>query len=191
MPKIAISGGIGSGKSTLGDALRQKGFMVLDADKLAKACLDDESIQALVAQRHPKLVHLHGLEFRKALADIVFNDQAELHWLERLIHPCVHLLIEREATPVEKLVLVEVPVFAALSDYDQVVFVKTPLEKRLIRLRDRGMSEEEIQARMSNQPTDQEFESKANFIFQGHSSAEDYQKNLNELISWLKGTVND
>ena len=88
--RIGLTGGIASGKSTVGRLLEQRGWPVLDADRYARDALAADSFGAqAVAARYGECVgHASHLD-RAALGRIVFQDPAERQWLEQLIHPIV------------------------------------------------------------------------------------------------------
>jgi dephospho-CoA kinase len=186
MAKIAISGGIGAGKSTLAKRLIARGYRVLDADKLAKDCLSKPLVIAEVTKRFPELDKLGEPDFRKALAGIVFQSPNELTWLESLIHPCVKSSVnEQYQSSKNKLFFVEVPVLAATKDYDHVLVVNTPERIRIERLRSKGFDEVDIRNRLLAQPDNQEFIAAADFVFDGELSDTEAEMALTELLSDL------
>ena len=94
--RIGLTGGIASGKSSVGQLLEARGWPVLDADQFARAVLEPgtHSTQA-VLQRYPDVRHEHDSIDRAALGRIVFADAAERQWLNELIHPQVRRHFER------------------------------------------------------------------------------------------------
>lgn len=191
MAKIAISGGIGSGKSTLANALRSRGYQVLDADKLAKDCLSSDSVRAQVSNKFPNLIGLNDSEFRKALASVVFSSREELNWLESLIHPCVKEAIKEASKELNgDFLFVEVPVLAAASEYDLLIVVEAPESTRISRLLSKGYDQIDILNRIASQPSQAEYSSKADLIFDGSLSEPEYTLAVSNLLSGVKGKMN-
>jgi dephospho-CoA kinase len=186
MVKVSISGGIGSGKSRLGSLLTNLGFQVLDADLLAKNCLDLETMKNAVHKKFPELADLDGLTMRKKLAAIVFSDKLALRWLEDLIHPCVQdEIIQFTKNYPKEVVFIEVPVLAATKDYDFRVAVTAPMELRIARLKQRGLDALDIFNRISSQPTQEDFIASADFVVDGSAEDAEFEKAALQLISQI------
>ncbi len=192
MAKIAISGGIGAGKSTLAQNLRMRGYQVLDADQIAHECLMKPDLIAKVASRFPQLGELTGLEFRRELAKIVFAYPQELSWLESLIHPCVKARIsELYQASGAKLFFVEVPLLAAAKAYDYLIVVTAPESVRIARLTHRGLDSTDIHNRLANQPSEEEYVAAADFIFDGQLQDKAAELALTALLEKLEDKTND
>lgn len=154
--KIAVTGGIGSGKSLAIKALSDSGYSTVSCDEIAKNLYDKMEVRAKLKLLFPNAVS-KDLSFvdRKAISDEVFCDKAKLKALNDLTHP----LIVKEAIELAEtnggLNFIEVPLlfeggFEKL--FDGVLVVKRSKEKRIesVKLRS-SLSEEEIVARMNNQ----------------------------------------
>lgn len=151
---IGVTGNIGSGKSTLCNALADKGFSVYSADLLARQRLEDaEVIKSLVARFSSSILEdsLDKGVFRQTinrakLAEIVFNDQNKLHYLNSLIHPLVLQDMEEIITSSsESHLIFEVPlIFEAdlrdCFDYIILVYASDDLRRRRLEAR-RGEGE--------------------------------------------------
>lgn len=159
---IGLTGGIGAGKSTVTKLLAQHGAVILDADAIARDVVapGTPGLQA-VAEEFPGVV-VNGELNRGALASIVFTDLDALDRLEAITHP---LIRERTAQLAElagpdAVVIHDLPLLVETGSdqaYDLVVVVAAEEEVRRERLRrDRGMSEEEITARMAVQASDED-----------------------------------
>lgn len=95
--RIGLTGGIATGKSTVGQLLQNHyGLPVLDADLFARQALAPGTEGARV------VLERYGTLDRPALGHIVFGDSAERHWLEQLVHPLVHQRFEKELTTLAK-----------------------------------------------------------------------------------------
>ena len=89
-PIIGLAGGIGSGKSTVSKLMATMGGLVIDADALAKAALDEPQVKAKLADWWGLgVLDAQGRVDRRVIAGRVFADEAELRRLENLVHPIV------------------------------------------------------------------------------------------------------
>lgn len=157
---IAITGGIGSGKSIISDILRAMGHKVYDCDTRAKALMDtDESIKndlidliSIDAVRNDRTID------RKLLSEIVFNDPDALSRLNSIVHKAVRADLRRwRDTSFDKTVWVETAILYASRldrEVDEVWEVTAPTELRVQRVMKRNsMSREQVLARISSQST--------------------------------------
>lgn len=157
---IAITGGIGSGKSVISDILRAMGHKVYDCDTRAKALMDtDESIKddlinliSIDAVRSDRTID------RKLLSEIVFNDPDALSRLNSIVHKAVRADLRRwRETSSDKTVWVETAILYASRldrEVDEVWEVTAPTELRVQRVMKRNsMSREQVLARISSQST--------------------------------------
>lgn len=165
--RIGLTGGIASGKSTVGRLLAERGLPVLDADVYAREALAPGSPgAAAVLERHGPQVALAGAgEFaeplpaldRAALGRIVFNDAAELRWLEQLVHPLVRrrFAAELERRRQAPAVVLMIPLLfeAGLEGLcSEVWLVDCDEDQQLQRLMARdGLTESEARARLAAQ----------------------------------------
>ncbi|MEO6822453.1 MAG: dephospho-CoA kinase [Candidatus Nanopelagicales bacterium] len=160
MTRVGLSGGIGSGKTTVAAMLRARGAVVVDADALAREVVEPGTpgLAAVVAQFGDSVLALDGSLDRAALAAVVFSDPAALAALEAITHP---LVAERAAAlldsaPVGAVVVYDVPLLVEkhlAGAYDRVVIVDAPDDVRLERLVARGLSQSDALARMASQAT--------------------------------------
>jgi dephospho-CoA kinase len=163
MLRVGLTGGIGSGKSTVAEVLRVLGVPVFDADQAGKDLLaDDADLRAAVIARFGKEIHPGGTLDRKALAQIVFQDREALAALNALVHPAVRNAYRRWAgeqhnapyAVMESALLADTGGHAA---FDQVVVVSAPEDLRIQRVMARdGVGEEAVRARVRNQVSEEE-----------------------------------
>lgn len=160
---VAVSGGIGSGKSTVSRILADDfGAQVLDADQVAREIMaPGKPALGDVAERFgAHLVDEQGQLIRQKLADIVFHDKAELAALNSITAP--HLLRETIAAAKQltaPCLVHDIPLLGPSQQsftYDLIVMVTAPTELKLTRLADRGVRRHDAQARMANQISDTE-----------------------------------
>lgn len=176
MTLIALTGGIASGKSTIGARLAELGAVRIDADQLAREAVAQESNGlALIAQRFgSEILQRDGSLDRAALGAVVFADPKALGELNGIVHPEVRRLADdriaaaRAADPAAVIVY-EIPLLAETSgasasgasasghEWDLVVVADAPAEQRVQRMMSlREMAEQDARQRISNQASDAE-----------------------------------
>ncbi|MBP7898238.1 MAG: dephospho-CoA kinase [Candidatus Planktophila sp.] len=157
MKVIALTGGIGAGKSTVAQFFSELGANVVDADHLARIAIErgSEGFDEVVA-RFGETILANGDINRKALAEIVFSDPSAKSDLEGIIHPRVQKLFAQaliDNDPATNLIY-EIPLLVetdAASKFDFIVTVEADEELRSERLLARGMFISDIKARLANQ----------------------------------------
>ena len=157
MKVIALTGGIGAGKSTVAQFFSELGASVVDADHLARIAIErgSEGFDEVVA-RFGETILANGDINRKALAEIVFSDPSAKSDLEGIIHPRVQKLFSQaliDNDPATNLIY-EIPLLVetdAASKFDFIVTVEADEELRIERLLARGMFISDIKARLANQ----------------------------------------
>ena len=161
MLRLGLTGGIASGKSTVGSMLRKLGLTVLDADSIAHELIEtgEPAYEEVVREFGPEILNADKRISRAALAKIVFADPAKLARLNAIVHPRVEerLLVEFEklqchAAPAVAFVEAALIIEAGLDKkLDGVVVVWCEPEQQLTRLLERGLSEEEALRRIDSQ----------------------------------------
>ena len=152
--RVLLTGGIGAGKSSVGELLRGRGALVIDADEIGHRVLKrDGAAFNQVAEAWPSVV-VDGVIDRRRLADIVFRDPVDLELLEGFTHAAIRKQIAaliRKAT--EEVVVVEVPLLTDFMGAGWLrVVVDADPDVRMERLRKRGMDVDDAIHRMSAQP---------------------------------------
>jgi dephospho-CoA kinase len=157
MKVIALTGGIGAGKSTVAQFFSELGANVVDADHLARIAIErgSEGFGEVVA-RFGEEILANGDINRKALAEIIFSDPAAKRDLEDIIHPRVQKLFAQAVIDNEPAgnLIYEIPLLVetdAANKFDFVVTVEADEELRIERLLARGMFISDIKARLANQ----------------------------------------
>lgn len=172
MIKIALTGGIGSGKSTVARLLAERGAVVIDADQVAREVVEPgQPALAEIEQRFGRgVIRLDGTLDRAGLAAIVFADHVALADLNAITHPRIG---ERTAELIaaassDAVVVYDLPLFVeqgGTGHWDRIVAVEAPLPLRLARLAaDRGMTEAEARARIAAQATDEQRRAMADVV---------------------------
>jgi dephospho-CoA kinase len=182
MIRVALTGGIASGKSAVSTYLREHGVRVIDHDVLARDAVAKGSagLGSIVQTFGLGVLNEEGALNRPALGAIVFSDPARLEQLNQIVHPEVKRLaaladVEARAAG-EPVILHDIPLLAETSqgsEFDAVLVVEAPMETRIERMvRDRGMTRGEAQSRIAAQASDQQRRSIASQIIVNDSNFE-------------------
>ncbi|MFC4336949.1 dephospho-CoA kinase [Salininema proteolyticum] len=163
MLKIALTGGIGAGKSTAARIFSQLGAELIDADVLAREVVapGTDGLRAIVDRFGPEVLAANGELDRTKLASIVFDDGASRARLESIVHPRVRARSEeiKAALPGGAVVLEDIPLLAETGQaaaFHLAVAVEAPVEVRFDRLVERGMSREDAVRRVKSQASEEE-----------------------------------
>ena len=198
MLRVGLTGGIGSGKSTVSARLAELGAVVLDADKAARAVVEPGTpgLAAITAAFGAGVLGADGSLDRARLAGIVFNDEAALGRLNAITHPLIREWIaaaEEAAIRAEGDDVVLVHDVALLAEwgrakeFDLVIVVDVPAETQLERLTGpRGMAEEQARARMAAQATREERLAVADIVIDNSGSREDLDRRVDEVWGELQ-----
>lgn len=168
---IGLTGGIGSGKSTVAKYLASKGIAVYIADVEAKKLMDSQDvIEEIKDYFGEKVISKKGKIKRKTLAKIVFNNKEKLSKLNSIVHPKVKehftewVLLHKN----EPFVIKEVAILFETNghlDCDKVILVTAPEDVRLMRVMQRdNVSKEDVLARMNNQMSEEEKIAKSDYV---------------------------
>lgn len=164
MLKVGLTGGIGSGKSTVTGRLEELGAVVVDADRIAREVVEPgrPALERIRATFGAEVIAADGTLDRPALGRIVFADAAAREKLEAIVHPAVRERTARlvAAAPPDAVVVHDVPLLVEKrmeKDYDLVVVVVASEQTRLKRLvESRGMTAQDASARIRAQARDAE-----------------------------------
>ena len=163
MLRIGLTGGIGSGKSTVASLLAERGARVVDADRLAREVVEPGTpgLAAVVAEFGDGVLTAEGALDRAALAALVFADPAARARLDGVVHPLVRARAAElvAEAPAGAVVVQDVPLLVETGQaglFDLVLVVEAELETRVARLVDRGLSESDARARIASQATDEQ-----------------------------------
>jgi len=184
--KIAVVGGIGSGKSEVMKIVAQMGVATLSADEINSRLLSTPDYISKVARRFPSAVQ-NGEIVRKTLADLIFKDENARRALNSLAHP---LILDAIKSDERSPLVVEVPLLfesGAEKSFDKIVFVETPLESRIARLKSsRGMTEEEVLARIRAQVDEKRYFEIADFVIRNDSGLDDLKAKTTKCFEDLQ-----
>ena len=187
---IALTGGIGSGKSRAAAILEEFGAHSISADTLAREVLErgEDGYNEVVAYFGDEILN-EGQIDRKKLAEIVFNDPNQLEVLESITHPLIRakFVSETRGLPDNSVVVYEIPLLAeSISrqkqlDFDHVIVLESETETRVARLIERGLSAKEAQLRIANQYSDAQRKEIATHLIKNEGSLEEL---INSLSQW-------
>jgi dephospho-CoA kinase len=161
--RIGLTGGIGSGKSTVAARLAELGAIVIDADAIAREVVETgtEGLQQVVARFGDEILTSDGTLDRPKLGCIVFADPDALADLNAIVHPLVAArtaqLMGRVAE--DDVVVYDVPLLVEnelQGGFDAVLVVEAPIEVRLKRLAARGLTEDDARSRIATQASDEQ-----------------------------------
>ncbi len=185
---VALTGGIGSGKSTVGQMFAQSGAIVIDSDQLARDVLERGSIgfNEVVAKFGDEILK-NGEIDRQLLASIVFKDPKKRSELEQVTHPLIRKafaeVVARSAN--NSIMINQIPLLVESNhDYkfDHVITISANESIRTQRLLKRGLTTDQIRQRMQAQATDQMRESISDSVIVNES---DEQNLLDQVeIIW-------
>ena len=191
---IGLTGGIGSGKSTVSARLAELGARVVDADAITRAVQapGTEVFAAIVDRFGPAVLAGDGSLDRPALAAIVFRDPDELKALNAIVHPAVGVAIaEALATAAETddVVILDVPLLVESGRDDMAAMVVVDLDPEVAVARlveHRGFTEEDARARISRQASREERRAKADKVLDNRGSVEDLLAQVDALWPWMQ-----
>lgn len=192
---IGLTGGIACGKSTASDYLSRLGAYRIDADQLAREVVlpGSPALREILETFGSGLVHSDGSLDRKALGDIVFNDQSRLEQLNRIIHPCI---FAEQARKIEKILrrapdpeTLTIVVDAALmieagrhTNYDLVLVVYCPEHLQMERLQARdGFSRDQARKRILRQMPLLEKVDYADFVINTAGRKEETRRQIDHI----------
>lgn len=189
MLRVALTGGIGSGKSLVGEILEELGALVIDSDQLAREVIERGSpgYEEVVTAFGDSILS-EGQIDRSKLAAVVFNESDLRKKLESIIHPLVREAAEKLARKLPSgAILINLIPLLVESDgakrFDYVVTVSADEEIRRERLRLRGLKDYEVTQRMAAQVSDLEREKIANYIIRNDGSIDELTQAVEELMA--------
>ena len=184
---VALTGGIGAGKSTVAQNFAELGALVIDADQLARMAIERGSDGfAEVLLRFGDEIILNGDIDRKKLAEIVFSDEAARKDLEKIIHPRVQATFAEVVEDLEHddILIYEIPLLAetdAAEKFDYIITVEADIELRKARLLKRGLYISQIQKRMAAQASQESREAIADSVIRNDGDEDSLLRQVENL----------
>ena len=191
---VGLTGGIGSGKSTVSDALARRGAVVIDADRIVHELqVPGQQVFAEMVERFGDgIVRPEGTLDRQAVADIVFNDAQALADLGAIVHPRVRDELTRrvlEQGELDNIVILDIPLLAE-SGWEGIVgtiVVDLDPELAIARLVEhRGFPEADARARIAAQASREERVAKATWVIDNSGTLADLEAAVDQLWSDLE-----
>lgn len=191
---VGLTGGIGSGKSTVARMLAARGAVVLDSDVLAREAVEPgtSAFDAVVARFGDGVLGSDGSLDREALATIVFADDVARADLEAIVHPVVRRAIAETVAAhagTDDVVVVDSPLLietGAHEGFPVVVVVKASVDARVARLVERGMSAEDARDRMAAQMPMEEKVAHADVVLDNEDTVAGLEERVDRLWSDLR-----
>lgn len=193
MKVIGLTGGTGSGKSAVSRFLEFSGAAIVDADLVSRQIVEPgkEAYKEIVSYFGKDIVNADGTLFRRKLGEIVFHDQEKLAFLNQCTHKYIVEEMKRQIEAIKKegkasCIILDAPLLfeAGLEQYcDEVWVVFADPEVRAKRVMERdGITYELALARIANQKSWKEYQSRADFVIDNSGSLEDLKKNMENIL---------
>lgn len=182
---IALTGGIGSGKSSAGSLLARLGAIHISADQLAREVLErgEEGFNQVVAQFGDEIL-TNGAINRNILAEIVFKDSNKRSLIEKITHPLIQKRFTEicKSLPDSSVVVYEIPLLAEstektenadrISEFDVILLIESEREIRINRLAERGLNRDQVEGRMAAQSSDDARRTIAHHVIENNGDKE-------------------
>lgn len=193
MYMIGLTGGIGSGKSTVADMLRAHGFPVVDADQIAREIMEPGSpvLDEVATAFGADLIDERGVLDRAALARRAFASEATTQKLNAITHPAIRAesarRFEQLARAGEKAAVYDMPLLIELGmhrDMDFTIVVDVDAEKRVQRLVEkRGLDADDARNRIERQISDAERRAAADEVIDNNGTLEELQQRVDAVAA--------
>ena len=189
---IGITGSIACGKSTVSDYLKEKGYTIIDADKLGHVALTSEDVKRRLSETFGANILVNNEISREVLGKLVFGNDNNLKKLNNIIHPKIKELILKlqEEHENEDLVFLDIALlyeanFVDLVEKVAVVYVDEDVQLERLMTRN-SLSKEEAIKRIESQMSPREKASLGDFVINNSYSKEDTFQQIDEILEKLK-----
>jgi dephospho-CoA kinase len=196
MIRIGLTGNIASGKSEIAKMLGDRGATVIDADVLAREAVrpDTQALKDIVKRWGKDILKKDGSLDRTALRQIVFADQSELDALNRIVHPGVTRLRDREIARARErgdpIVVCVIPLLFErniVDEFDAIVLVDAPRPVRLDRMvASRGMEATDAMNMIASQMPAELKRARADYVIENNGSLQELERDVDALWSSLQ-----
>jgi dephospho-CoA kinase len=189
---VALTGGIGAGKSLVAQYFSELGARVVDADQLSRIAIErgSDGFDEVVARFGENILRNGDID-RKALGEIVFKDKSAKTDLEAIVHPRVRELFFEVVADLasDEVLIYEIPLLVetgAAENFDQIITVEADLELRKARLLKRGMFISEIESRLAAQASPAEREAVATHVIENSGDEDQLLRKVENLWEELQ-----
>lgn len=189
--RVGLTGGLASGKSTVGGWLAEAGCEVVDSDRIVADLYrpGGPGARAVEVLFGAEVLDESGAVDRARLAGRVFSDGIARRRLEQAIHPLVHDQFVRIASAADGIAVLEVPLLveSGMADaFDVVVTVEAPPEERVARAVERGLSAEEARARIAAQVSAEMRRQAADIVIENDGDLDELRAEVETLAARLE-----
>lgn len=197
LKKIAVTGAVASGKSSVCQIFKKLNAYIVDSDKLVHQLLDIHThLGKQITELFGSEIVKNGQLSRQKIAEKAFRDPEKLKALEKLVHPPVLKAIEDQYEQVKSekkysSFVVEIPLlFEAQAEhfYDFVILVTAEPDISKKRLKESGLEETEYDRRMARQLATDVKSKKAHFVLQNNGSFQELEENVRKIDSQIQNT---
>ena len=191
---VGLTGGIGSGKSTIASIFKRLGVKVVDADQASRAVVEPESetLKTIIDHFKGETLLVDGQLNRSALRDIIFNNPEHKAWLEGLLHPLINGWISQqlEQPTTSPYVILESPLLFETNQYQMInttLLVDVAPELQIARASQRDrVHKSQIQAIIDTQMSRQQKVELADFIFDNSLAIDSIEKRVIDFHNQFK-----
>jgi dephospho-CoA kinase len=192
---VGLTGGIGSGKSTVSALLARRGAVVIDADAITRQVQQPGSpvLDELAARFGHEIIAADGSLDRPRLAATCFSDPEALKALNAIVHPAVRAEMNRriaEHAHTDRVVILDIPLLAEnpREGLQGIIVVDVPVELQIQRLVSfRGFDEDDARARIGRQATREQRAALADVIIDNSGDLDDLTEQIDRTWAWLTG----
>jgi dephospho-CoA kinase len=184
---VALTGGIGAGKSHVAKYFHQLGSYVFDADQLARAAIERGSVgfDEVITTFGDQILKDGDIDRRK-LGEIIFADPTAKAKLEAIIHPEVKRLFDeaKKDLPLDAIVIYEIPLLVESksgSRFEYSITVESDDDTRTQRLKERGLATHEIVGRMAAQASREERVSHCDLVIENHGDEDELLRKVEDI----------
>ena len=186
--RIGLTGGIGSGKSTVSALLAARGAVIVDADRIAREVVEPGTpgLASIVETFGERILAADGSLDRAALAAVVFADAQARSQLDAIVHPLVRARAAEltAAVPPGAVVVNDVPLLVETgqtSSYDMVLVVQADPATRVSRLVQRGLTAKDARARIAAQASDDQRRAVADVVLDNSGTLEELAEQVDRF----------
>ena len=193
---IGLTGGIGTGKSTVARRLIEKGYPVIDTDIISKEIIEKEEIIIKINEELGDVLDYNGKINRKKLGQIVFKDKKKLNVLNSIMHPIILNEMRKQINEKSKLhniIIVDVPLLFEIiieKDFDLILLVYSTKEIQLKRIMERDNRTKEEALNIINSQMDLELKKKkSDYILKNNNTLKDLYEEIDNVLEKLEKLV--